>query len=109
MDSILTSIKKMLGIEAEYTHFDSDIIMHINSVFMGLNQLGIGSEVPYIESDIDTWESVFGDIKQIPAIKTYTYLKVRIVFDPPTNSFVLESMKNQIAELEWRLNVQVDK
>lgn len=108
MDSILTSIKKMLGIEAEYTHFDEDIIMHINSVFMTLHQLGVSSEVPCILSNVETWDSVFGDVKSIPAIKSYTYIKVRILFDPPTSSFVLESLNRQASELEWRLNVQVD-
>lgn len=109
MDSILTSIKKMLGIEAEYTHFDNDIIMHINSVFMTLNQLGVGpEEAPFITSELETWNDAFGDIKNVFAIKTYVYLKVRMVFDPPTSSFVMESMKNQATELEWRLNMQVD-
>ena len=108
MESILNSIKKMLGIEAEYTHFDPDIIIHINSAFMTINQLGVGSEVPFISSDLETWEELFEDIKTIPAIKTYVYLKVRIVFDPPASSFVLEALKSQAAELEWRLNAQVD-
>lgn len=108
MDSILLSIKKMLGIAADYKHFDEDIIMHINSVFMTLNQLGINESVPCILGEDETWDSVFGDIKNIPAIKTYTYLKVRMVFDPPTSAFVMEAMKTQATELEWRLNVQAD-
>ena len=108
MESVLNSIKKMLGIEAEYTHFDPDIIIHINSTFMTISQLGVGSEVPFITSDLETWEELFEDIKTIPAIKTYVYLKVRILFDPPTSSFVLEALKSQAAELEWRLNAQVD-
>lgn len=109
MDSILNSIKKMLGIEAEYRHFDEDIIMHINTTLMTISQLGVGSEVQLVTSDLETWSDLFGDVSQIPAIKTYVYLKVRMLFDPPTSAFVLEAMKNQAAELEWRLNAQVDK
>ena len=108
MDSILNSIKKMLGIEAEYRHFDEDIIMHINTTFMTISQLGIGNTTPFINSDVETWQSVFQDISQIPAIKTYVYLKVRMLFDPPTSAFVMEAMTNQAKELEWRLNAQVD-
>lgn len=107
MESILTSIKKMLGIEEEYTQFDNDIIMHINSVFMTVNQLGVGPETCCtITDDGDTWEDLFGDISEIHAIKSYTYLKVKTLFDPPTSSFVLDSMNRQISEFEWRLNVQ---
>lgn len=109
MESVLTTIKKMLGIAADYTHFDSDIIVHINSVLMTLNQLGIGPETPaLIESEMETWEKTLGDIKDVAAVKTYIYLKVRLVFDPPTSSFVVESMNNQIKELEWRLTAQAD-
>lgn len=107
MDSVLTSIKKMLGIEADYIHFDTDIIIHINTAFMTLNQLGIGPKVtPSISSELDTWTNVLGDMTNIEAVKTYVYLKVRMVFDSPTSSFVLDSMKRQADELEWRLQVQ---
>lgn len=109
MESVLTSIKKMLGIAADYTVFDNDIIMHINSVLMTLNQLGVGPDEPAsITSEMDTWEKVFGDRKDIEAVKTYMYIKVRIVFDPPTSSFVLEAMNRTANELEWRLNVQAE-
>lgn len=109
MESVLTSIKKMLGISADYTVFDNDIIMHINSVLMTLNQLGVGPDEPAsITSEMDTWEKVFGDRKDIEAVKTYMYIKVRIVFDPPTSSFVLEAMNRTASELEWRLNVQAE-
>lgn len=109
MESILTSIKKPLGIAAEYTHFDADIIMHINTVFLSLNQIGVGPSDPAsISSVMDTWTGVFGDMKNIEAIKTYTYLKVRMVFDPPASSTVLEAMNRQASELEWRLHVQAE-
>lgn len=109
MESILTSIKKLLGIEEEYTQFDADIIMHINTVFLNLTQLGVGpSEGFLIEDDTAIWEDFIGDSSQLQAVKTYTYLKVKLLFDPPLSSSVTESMNRMIAELEWRLNVAVD-
>ena len=109
MESVLTTIKKMLGIAADYTHFDSDIIVHINSVLMTLNQLGVGPETQtFIGSDMDTWDKILGDITNLEAVKTYIYLKVRLLFDPPTSSFVVDSMNRQASELEWRLNVQAE-
>lgn len=109
MDSILTSVKKMLGITAEYTHFDADIIMHINSVFMILHQLGVGPEEGFmIEGDSETWDEFIKDEFTIESVKSYMYLKVGLLFDPPTSSNVMES-KNRLAnELEWRLNTAVD-
>lgn len=110
MDNILRCIKKMLGLEEEYTHFDMDIIININTALMTLNQLGIGpSEGVYINGTDDTWVSILGERKDIEAIKTYIYLKVKLLFDPPTSSFVLDSIERQINEISWRLNVQVDK
>ena len=109
MESILTSIKKLLGIEEEYTQFDADIIMHINTVFLNLTQLGVGpSEGFLIEDDTAIWEDFIGDSGQLQAVKTYMYLKVKLLFDPPLSSSVTESMNRMIAELEWRLNVAVD-
>lgn len=111
MESILTSIKKMLGIDEEYTHFDADIIMHINSVLMTLTQLGVGpSEGFAIEDDTSTWIDFIPQITtaQLHAVKSYMYMKVKLMFDPPLSSSVIESMNRQIAELEWRLNVAVD-
>ena len=109
MESILTSIKKLLGIEEEYTQFDADIIMHINTVFLNLTQLGVGpSEGFLIEDGSAIWEDFIGDGSQLQAVKTYMYLKVKLLFDPPLSSSVTESMNRMIAELEWRLNVAVD-
>ena len=109
MDSILTSIKKLLGITEEYEHFDTDIIIHINTVFMTLNQLGVGPDTPVsISSATETWSDSFGDTRNIEAIKTYTYLKVRMLFDPPASSSVMDAMNRQATELEWRLNVQIE-
>ena len=107
-DSILLTVKKMLGIAEEYHAFDLDIIININSVFLTLNQIGVGPEKPYqIIDDSQTWAD-FVDPSEVPGIQTYVYLKVRLLFDPPTNSFLVESIKQQIAELEFRLNIQVD-
>lgn len=109
MESILTSIKKLLGIEDEYTQFDSDLIMHINTVFLNLTQLGVGpSEGFMIEDDAAIWEDFIGDSTQLQAVKTYVYLKVKLLFDPPLSSSVIDSMNRMISELEWRLNVVVD-
>ena len=107
-DSILISVKQALGLTSDYTYFDSDIIMHINSVFMVLNQLGIGPEEGFsIIGSAETW-SDFTDVSNIQALKTYMYLRVKLLFDPPSSSFVLTSYENQISELTWRLNVMVD-
>lgn len=102
--SILTSIKNMLGITDEYEHFDSDIIAHINSVFVILNQLGVGpTEGFYIQDKNTMWVSYISDPIKVSLVKSYMFLRVKLLFDPPNNSTVIESMKNQIAEMEWRL------
>ena len=107
--SILTSIKKMLGVAEDYTEFDEDIITHINSVFLNLTQLGVGPEEGFmIEDDTAIWEDFIDDSIQLQAVKTYMYLKVKLLFDPPLSSSVTESFTRMIAELEWRLNVAVD-
>lgn len=109
MDSILTSTKKALGIGESYLAFDPDVIMHINSVLAILHQLGIGPDEGYqIDGDSQTWSDFFGDDPRLNFIKSYVYLKVRLLFDPPTGT-VLESFNRQISELEWRINVAVDK
>lgn len=110
MDSILTSIKKLLGIEEEYDHFDADLIMHINSVFMTLAQLGIGpSEGFAIEDESSTWEDFLSkeELIKLNAIKSFIHLSVRLLFDPPSAS-VCEHIEKRIAELTWRLNVAVE-
>lgn len=108
-ESILISIKKLLGIDKDCTDFDIDIITHINTVFMILNELGIGPEEGFfIEDKEAVWSDYINDEINLKAIKTYIYLKVKAVFDPPTNSSVIEAMQNSIKELEWRLNVQVE-
>lgn len=106
MESILTSIKKMLGITEEYTIFDPDIIMHINSVFMVLNQLGVGpSEGFRIEDKSTNWDEYIKETDNLDAVKSYMHLKVKLLFDPPVSSAVMNAMTQSINELEWRLNV----
>lgn len=108
MESILTSIKKQLGIVEEYEHFDSDIIMSINTALFTLTQIGVGpSEGFSIVDKTSTW-SDFTDTSKIEAVKSYVWMKTRLAFDPPASSAHIESLKNQISELEWRLNVAVD-
>lgn len=109
MDSILTSIKVLLGIEPECTQFDKPLIEHINAAFMTLNQLGVGPDNPvFITGDLETWVNKFGDISRIQAIKTYIYIKVKLVFDPPTNSSYMGILEKQAMELEERLIIQLE-
>ena len=111
MESILVSIKKLLGIDSSYTHFDQDIIMHINSVLMVLTQLGAGPVDGFmIEDDTSTWYNFLPDAStaKLEAVKSYMYLKVRLLFDPPLSSSVIDSINRQISEFEWRLNVAAE-
>lgn len=109
MESILTSIKKLLGISEDYTQFDNDLIMHINTVFLNLTQLGVGPEEGFsIQNENDAWSDFIDNNTQLQAVKSYMYLKVKLLFDPPLSSSVIESMNRMIAELEFRLNVAVD-
>ena len=109
MESILTSTKKLLGIAEDYTQFDADIIMHVNTVFLTLRQLGVGPDEGFMIEDKEMlWEDFLEDPTELQAVKTYMYLKVRLLFDPPVSSAVIESTNRMIAELEWRLNVAVD-
>jgi len=105
-ESILTSVKKLLGIVGDVRHFDTDIIIHINAVFSILNQMGVGPEEPFaISDDTAVWDDFLNGRKDIEMIKSYMYMKVRMMFDPPTGA-VMESMKNMIAEYEFRMYSQ---
>lgn len=105
MDSILTSVKKALGITEDYEYFDADLIMHINSVFSILTQMGVGGKSSFSISDKTANWYDFTSNEKLEAIKSYMYLKVKLMFDPPSSSIVMESMKRNIDELEWRLHV----
>ena len=110
MESILTSIKKLLGIDEEYENFDPEIIMHINSVFMILNQLGVGpSESFSIQDSNSVWSDFMSSGSNLEAVKSYMHLKVKLMFDPPSSSAVMDAINRTISELEWRLNVASDE
>lgn len=109
MESILTSIKKLLGIDEDYKHFDQDLIMHINSVLMILTQLGVGPSTGFsIVDETATWKDFLGIDPRFESVKSYIYLKVRLLFDPPQSSALIESTNKLISELEWRLFVAAD-
>lgn len=106
MGSILNETKHNLGLDPSYTVFDVGIIMHINSTFATLEQLGVGPEGGYAISDATpTWESFIGTDKRLNSVKTYVYLCVRLLFDPPSTSYLITAMEKQKQEFEWRLNV----
>ena len=105
-DSILISTKKILGVSEDYTVFDLDITTHINAAFSILHQLGIPEDGFYIEDETALWSEIPDVVPtQLNLIKTYVYLKVRSIFDPPATSFLIEATNNQLREYEWRLNV----
>ena len=107
-DSILESVKKALGIDPSYEAFDPDIIMHINSTFSVLHQLGVGPDSQFSIEDAEaTWSDFLSGRDELNMVKSYIFLKVRLLFDPPQGS-VLESFKEQAAEYEWRMNVEVE-
>lgn len=109
MNEILSTIKKMLGIVVDYEAFDVDILVNINSAFATLNQLGVGPEEGFsIVGKTEQWTDFVTDEKLLNSVKMYVYYKTRLGFDPPTNSFVVEAIKNSIQELEWRLNVAAE-
>lgn len=107
MDSILNSIKKLIGMDPEYTQFDTDLIVYINSMFAILKQVGVGPENGFsISDDSATWDEYLPDYdKNFEFVKTYIQQRVKLVFDPPLTSSVLDAMKETIKELEWRLNI----
>lgn len=109
MESILTSIKKLLGIAEEYTHFDADLIMHINSVFSILTQIGVGPAEGFsIKDESSVWSDFVPEKSKWELIKSYMYMKVKLLFDPPLNSAVIESANRIISELEWRILVTAE-
>lgn len=107
-ESILNSVKKMLGMTSEYTAFDLDIIIHINTVFVTLYELGIGAEAFSIKDSTAIWSDFLKDSKNLELVKTYMYLKVRLVFDPPTSSAALQAMQELAREYEFRISILVD-
>lgn len=110
MDSILTTIKELLGLTSDYNKFDSELIVQINSVLMILSQLGVGGSRPFqITGSEETWSDFLGDdIDRYAGVKVYIYYKVKLNWDPPTSSGIIQSMERTIAEFESRLNIQAE-
>ena len=110
MESILTSIKKLLGITEDYTHFDSDLVIHINSAFAVLTQLGAGPKEGFLITDKSAvWKDFIQDDTTIEFVKSYVHLKVRLMFDPPTMSSVESSIERMLSEFEWRIMAACEK
>lgn len=110
MNSILTSIKKLLGLPEDYECFDQDIIIHINSAFATLNQLGVGPKDGFVITDKNSvWSEFTSNNLQIESVKSYVYLSVRLIFDPPTSGILSDSLTRQKEEIGWRLNAAVDR
>lgn len=108
-DSILVSIKKMLGLDDDYTPFDMDVLVHINSALMTLCQMGVGPKEGFEVKDYDqTWHDFLVNDVMLNAVKTWVYLQVKMLFDPPANSFVMDAYKTQAEQILWRLNVQAE-
>ena len=108
-ESILTSVKKLLGIAEEYTQFDTDIIIHINTIFMALQQMGIGPNDGFsITDENDLWTDFMEDSILLNSVKTYMYLRVKLLFDPPLTSSTVDSFNKLISELEFRMNSKAE-
>lgn len=108
-DSILDSVKERIGPSAEYDYYNPDIIMDINTTFMTLKQLGVGPKKGFTITDrSDTWDDFMPEGEMLEMVKTYMYMKVKLLFDPPLSSAVANVMQDQVKEMEWRLNAEVD-
>jgi hypothetical protein len=107
-DSILDTTKKLLGFESDYTAFDLDIITHINAVFSTLRSIGVGPANGFMINDKEAVWADFTGLEMMNDVKSYMFMKVRMMFDPPTTSFHLDSLKKMAEEIEWRLHVQTD-
>lgn len=105
---ILTSIKKLLGIDEDYIHFDTDVLMHINSTFFTLQQLGLEPETGFIVDDNTIWTDVIGDRIDVEVVKTYVYIQVRLIFDPPPTSYAIDALERKALQYEWRIANQLE-
>lgn len=107
---VLTSIKKLIGIDESDDSFDYDILTHINTIGLFLSQIGVTEFDDLVVTDTTKWSDVFKERKDLEAVKTYIHLKVQLIFDPPTNTVLLKSLENNIAQLEWRIaNLKTNK
>ena len=110
-DSILKTMRKMIGPSEDYEYFDPDLIIHINTVFSILCQMGLGNDTGTfkITGEDETWSDFLGDNHDnLEMVKSYMYFKMKLMFDPPQSSFVLKSYEDQARELEWRIWAAVD-
>lgn len=105
INSILDSIKQMLGIDSEDTNFDKELIIYINGALMIINQLGVGPNGYNIQDETNTWDEFLLDRTDLELVKSAVYLRVRLIFDPPQNSFLVNAIKEQIAEYDWRIEI----
>ena len=109
-DSIFNSVKKVLGLLGDDDSFDQDILLHINSVVSTLRQLGLSIPADfYVRDDVQTWQNLLGESRDLDLVKSYMTMKVRLMFDPPSSSFGLKSMEEMVKEYEWRINVLTDQ
>lgn len=109
MSSILTDIKLLLGIESTDTNFDSELVIFINAAISKVTQLGVGPEEGFsITGTTQTWDDLIGNFKNLQAVKDYIYIDVRLIFDPPSNAFVVNAYRDMQNELAWRITVMVD-
>ena len=109
-DSIFSSVKKVVGLLGDDGSFDEDILLHINSVVSTLRQLGLSIPADfYVRDDVQTWQNLLGEYRDLDLVKSYMTMKVRIMFDPPASSFGLKSMEEMVKEHEWRINVLTDQ
>ena len=109
-DSIFESVKKVLGLLGDDSSFDEDILLHINSVVSTLRQLGLSIPADfYVRDDVQTWQNLLGEFRDLDLVKSYMAMKVRLMFDPPSSSFGLKSMEEMVKEHEWRINVLTDQ
>lgn len=107
--SILNTVKRSLGIVEEYEHFDSDLILSINTAFFNLEQLGVGQNGFAIDNSQTKWTDYLEDDRTMEAVKTYVYIYCKLIFDPPPTSFTQEGLRKQLSEIEWRLNVKAEE
>ena len=106
-ESILQTVKATIGITSDQTHFDSEILMHINSIIAKLNQIGIGPTEGFrVEDESSDWSSFIGDDPNLDMVKDYISISVKLAFDPPSNSFAIDSLRKITDEYEWRLSVK---
>ena len=109
-DNIFNSVKKVVGLLGDDGSFDEDILLHINSVVSTLRQLGLSIPADfYVRDDVQTWQDLLGEFRDLDLVKSYMTMKVRLMFDPPSSSFGLKSMEEMAKEYEWRINCLVDK